>query len=50
MTRSSLSNPQPLAVIEVEHPVVRYLQAFWQFSLYYGKFIATPVGQRKVLR
>ncbi len=28
------------------NPLLKGLQAFWRFSVFYGKFITTPIEQR----
>ena len=30
--------------------IVKSIQYFWNFSLYYGEFVATPVWERSVKR
>ncbi len=50
MTRLPLNNSRVQESAQGQNTILDILKSFWRFSLYYGKYVSTPLAQRENIK
>lgn len=50
MTRLPLTSNLDAQAPLLKNGLIRRLQQFWRFSLYYGTYVATPIAKRGAIK